>query len=52
MSPAKKIVRPGIVAGGAKQQEFFNLAERLRHVTDPKEAKPLGDKLGRIIFGR
>ena len=51
MSPAKKIVRPGIAAGGTKQEEFFNFAERLRNVTDPKEATRLGDKLGRMIFG-
>jgi hypothetical protein len=51
MSPAKKIVRQGIAAGGAKQQEFFSLAERLRNATDTKEAKRLGDKFGRTIFG-
>ena len=33
-----------------KQQEFFKLAERFRNATDPKEAKRLGDKLGRILF--
>ncbi len=34
-----------------KQQEFFNLAERFRRATHPEEAKRLGDKLGRMVFG-
>jgi hypothetical protein len=35
-----------------QQLEFLELAERLRHATDPQEAKRLGDELGRMIFGR
>jgi hypothetical protein len=35
-----------------KQQEFFKFARRLRDATDPKEAKRLGDKLGRTVFGK
>jgi hypothetical protein len=34
-----------------KQWEFFNLAERLRKATDPREIKLLGDQLGRLVFG-
>jgi hypothetical protein len=52
MSPAKKIVRPGIAAERPKQHEFFDLAERLRTTTDPEEANRLGDKLGRLLFGK
>src|SRR6266566_3571264 len=37
--------------GEAKQQEFFELAERFRNATDPQEAKRLGDELGRMVFG-
>jgi len=33
-----------------KPQEFFTLAKRFRNATDHKKAKPLGNKLGRIIL--
>ncbi len=33
-----------------KQQEFFDLAERLQNATDPEEVKRLGDQLGRMVF--
>jgi len=33
-----------------KQQEFFELAERFRTATDPKEAERLGDELGRMVL--
>jgi len=52
VSPANKIVRHGIKAEKRKQQEFFKLAERFRNATDPKEAKRLGDELGRMVFGK
>jgi len=35
----------------SKQQEFFDLAERLRRATDPAEVERLGDQLGRMVFG-
>ena len=31
---------------------FFDLAERLRAASDPKEAKRLGEQLGRMVFGK
>jgi len=34
-----------------KQREFFELAERFRSATDPKEVARLGDQLGRMVFG-
>ncbi|MBZ5609181.1 MAG: hypothetical protein LAP38_13040 [Acidobacteriia bacterium] len=34
-----------------RKQEFFDLAERFRSATDSKEAKRLGDQMGRMIFG-
>lgn len=46
-----ELIENGIEAEKRKQQEFFELAERFRNTTDPKEAKRLGDQLGRMIFG-
>jgi hypothetical protein len=46
-----ELIENGIEAEKRKQQEFFDLAEQFRHATDPKEAKRLGDKLGRMVFG-
>lgn len=34
-----------------KEKAFFALAERFRAAADPKEAKQLGDEMGRFIFG-
>jgi hypothetical protein len=34
-----------------KQRKFLDLAKRFRSSTDPQEAKRLGDKLGRLVFG-
>ena len=33
------------------EKEFFELVKLFRKKTDPKDAKRLGDKLGRMIFG-
>jgi hypothetical protein len=46
-----ELIENGIEAEKRKQQEFFKLAERFRDATDPEEAKRLGDKLGRMVFG-
>jgi hypothetical protein len=46
-----ELIENGIEAEKRKQQEFFDLAERFRNATDPEEAKRLGDKLGRMVFG-
>jgi len=40
-----------IEADRRNQQEFFELAERFRSATDPKEVARLGDQLGRMVFG-
>ena len=34
-----------------RQAGFFELAERFRNTTDSREAKRLGDELGRMVFG-
>jgi hypothetical protein len=46
-----ELIENGLDAEKRKQQEFFELAERFRDATDPQEAKRLGDKLGRMVFG-
>jgi hypothetical protein len=46
-----ELIENGIEAEKRKQQAFFELAERFREATDPQEAKRLGDKLGRMVFG-
>ena len=46
-----ELIENGIEAEKRKQQEFFELAERFRNTTDAKEAKRLGDQLGRMVFG-
>ena len=46
-----ELIENGIEAEKRKQLEFFELAERFRNASDPEEAKRLGDKLGRMVFG-
>jgi hypothetical protein len=46
-----ELIENGFEAEKRKQQEFFELAERFRSTTDPKEAERLGDELGRMVFG-
>jgi hypothetical protein len=46
-----ELIESGLQAHERKQEEFFELAERFRNESDPEEAKRLGDRLGRMIFG-
>jgi hypothetical protein len=46
-----ELVEKGIEAQNNKEKEFFELAERFRKATDPKEIARLGDDLGRMVFG-
>ena len=46
-----ELIENGIEAEKQKQQEFFDLAERFRSATNPKEVKRLGDRMGRMVFG-
>jgi predicted transcriptional regulator len=46
-----ELVEEGIEAQKRKQKEFFELAERYRVATDPKDVARLGDDLGRMVFG-
>jgi len=34
-----------------KEREFFQLAEKFREASDPRQVKDLGDQLGRFVFG-
>ena len=46
-----ELIENGMEAEKRKRQEFFDLAERFRTATDPKEVKRLGDQMGRMVFG-
>ena len=46
-----ELIELGIEASKQKERVFFELAERFRASKDPDEAKRLGDKLGRFVFG-
>jgi len=46
-----ELVEKGMEAQKNKEREFFELAERFRTATDPKEVARLGDQLGRMVFG-
>jgi metal-responsive CopG/Arc/MetJ family transcriptional regulator len=46
-----ELVEQGLEAQKEKEKAFFALAERFRAAVDPKEAKQLGDEMGRFIFG-
>ena len=41
----------GIEAEKQRQHEFFDLAERFRSATDPKEVERLAEQMGRMVFG-
>jgi predicted DNA-binding protein len=47
-----ELIENGIDSEERNQQEFVELPERFRSATDPKEAKRLGDHLGRMFFSR
>lgn len=44
-------IENGLETGKRKRQEFFDLAEGFRAATDPAEARRLGDRMGRMVFG-
>jgi hypothetical protein len=49
-SPARG-PRTSTGAKAGKHSEFSKMAKRFRNASDPKDAKRLGDKLGRMVFG-
>jgi len=46
-----ELVEAGIEAQRKKERAFFELAERFRSATDPKQIQELGDELGQMVFG-
>jgi len=46
-----RLAEQGLEAQKEKEKAFFVLAKRFRATADPKEAKELGDEIGRFIFG-
>ena len=47
-----ELVEEGIELKKQKEKAFFELAERFRMATDPKEIQQLGDELGKMVFGK
>ena len=47
-----ELVEEGIELKKQKEKAFFELAERFRTATDPKEIQQLGDELGKMVFGK
>ena len=45
------LIEDGIAAAEQKEREFFELAERFRTASDPKEISRLGEQMGRFVFG-
>jgi len=46
-----ELIEQGLEARKQKERAFFDLAERFRAATDPKQVKALGEDLGRFVFG-
>lgn len=46
-----ELIEQGLEARKQREKAFFDLAEQFRAAEDPAEAKHLGDKMGRLIFG-
>jgi hypothetical protein len=45
-----ELIEMGIEARKQREKAFFELAERFRNASDPKEAKRLGDEMGLMVF--
>jgi glutamate racemase len=46
-----ELIEQGIEAQKQKERAFFDLAERFRASSDPKQVEALGEELGRFVFG-
>ena len=46
-----ELIEQGLEARKQREKAFFDLAEQFRAAEDPTEAKQLGEKMGRLIFG-
>jgi len=47
-----ELVEEGLEARKQREKTFFQLTERFRAATDPKEVERLGEELGRMVFGQ
>jgi hypothetical protein len=47
-----ELVEEGIETQKRKEKAFFDLVQRFRSASDPKEIQKLGDELGQMVFGR
>ena len=47
-----ELVEEGIEVQKQKEKAFFELAERFRSATNPKDVQQLGDELGKMVFGK
>ncbi len=47
-----ELLEEGIESRKQKENTFFALAARFRAAVDPDEVSRLGDKLGRMMFGK
>ncbi len=47
-----ELLEEGIEVQKQKERRFFELAERFRAATSPKEVEALGDRLGKMVFGK
>ena len=46
------LVESGLEARELEKKRFFDLAERFRSATNPKDLERLGNELGRMVFGK
>ena len=46
-----ELVEEGIKAEKRKEKQFFELAEKFRAATNPKDVERLGHELGHMVFG-
>ena|SRR5438045_1782451 len=46
-----ELIEQGIETRKQKEKAFFQLAERFRASSEPRQTKALGDALGRFVFG-
>jgi hypothetical protein len=47
-----ELVEEGLEAKQQKEKAFYELAERFRVASDPKEVERLGEELGQMVFGK
>ena len=47
-----ELVEEGIELQKEKEKTFFELAERFRTASEPKDIQEYGDRLGRMVFGK